>query len=832
MEAIDEIVREFLVESHENLDQLDRDLLALESSPGDRRLISSVFRTIHTIKGASGFLAFPKLEHVSHVGENLLVGLRDGQLQLSQDIASGLLAMVDAIRRILSNIEANGVEGGDDFADLTARLEALRTGQPVLTNSSADTANLKPAAATTGVNVSAPNEASVATSADAEVNVAAPAQVSVDEPTAKPVAKRKSRTKKGASDAAEQIAAQSTVQSIASTDNCNAPATAERVAAPVATTAETSVASDDEHHELVETKKPTRPASADSGPESSEASGSVADSTVRIDVHLLDKLMNLVGELVLARNQILQFSHTSEDAAIVAASQRLNLITSELQEGVMKTRMQPIRNAWNKLPRVVRDLAQSCGKRIQLRMEGAETELDKTILEAIKDPLTHIVRNSVDHGVETPEVRIAAGKHPEGTLTLRAFHEGGYVNIEISDDGAGINLQRVRDKAVEKGLVSAEQVARMNDRELTNLILLPGFSTAPKVTNVSGRGVGMDVVKTNVERIGGSLDINSTFGAGTTLRIKIPLTLAIVPALIVGCQGDRFAIPQVNLLELVRLEGDAARTQIEVIHDAPVYRLRGKLLPLVYLDEQLSMCSPRNAAEYRGGDTVNIAVLQAEDQQFGLVVDQVSDTQEIVVKPLGRHLQGIGVFAGATIMGDGALALILDLTGLSKHAGLAHRSRAQGHTSMQVDATTSETQRTTFLIVEQGDGCRAAIPLAEVARLEELAPEAIERAGSREWVQYRGQIMPLVRIDSPYGGSDDFETRKRTKVIVYNRKGRNVGVVVSKMVDIVEETLRPSQSGDAGIQVVGGSVTTILDLPSILRSHLADDSYDEVDAMA
>ena len=314
-----------------------------------------------------------------------------------------------------------------------------------------------------------------------------------------------------------------------------------------------------------------------------ESRAAVADSTIRVDVGLLDKLMNLVGELVLSRNQIMQFAANHEDSTFMATTQHLNLVTGELQEGVMKTRMQPIGNVWNRFPRVVRDLAVACGKQVRVEMEGAETELDRTIIEAIKDPMTHLVRNSVDHGIESPQDRVAAGKPAEGRLYLRAYHEGGQVNIEISDDGGGINPEKIRDKALQKGMITAEQAARMSEREIVNLIFLPGFSTAEKVTNVSGRGVGMDVVKTNIEKIGGNVDVQSRSGMGTTLKIKIPLTLAIIPALMVVVGEQRYAIPQVSLLELVRLDGELARKGVEMIHGAPVYRLRGRLLPLVYL---------------------------------------------------------------------------------------------------------------------------------------------------------------------------------------------------------------------------------------------------------
>ena len=548
MEGFDEIVKEFLVESYDSLDQLDSDFVALEDTPQDRDRLASIFRTVHTIKGTSGFLGFSKLERIAHVGENLLVPLRDGQFDLSEDMADNLLGMVDAIREILTHVEEDGGEGDGDYEELALRLEALRTGDVPRMEASVEPAS-DPTPTESSANEAQPTE---------DVDDTEKAEV-WDAPVATPQS-------------------QSTLP------------------AP-----------------LIPAEKPA--AKSTSG--KSDAAKSIADSTVRIDVDLLDKLMNLVGELVLARNQIIQFGDATEDAAMAAASQRLNHITTELQEGVMKTRMQPIRNAWSKLPRVVRDLSNACGKQVDVKMEGEETELDKTILEAIKDPLTHIVRNSVDHGIESSEVRKAKGKPAKGTLVLRAFHEGGQVNIEVSDDGGGINVERVRKKAIEKGLVTDEQADNLSDREVFNLILLPGFSTAQKVTNVSGRGVGMDVVKTNIEQIAGSVEINSIPGESTTLRIKIPLTLAIVPALVVQSGGDQYAIPQVSLLELVRLEASRAAQEIEFIHDAPVYRLRGNLLPLIYLDEQLEL---RMREKQVDDETVNIVVLCAEDRPFGLVV--------------------------------------------------------------------------------------------------------------------------------------------------------------------------------------------------------------------
>ena len=536
--------------------------------------------------------------------------------------------------------------------------------------------------------------------------------------------------------------------------------------------------------------------------------------------------MNLVGELVLARNQILQVSNSSEENGLLATSQRLNLITTELQEGVMKTRMQPIGNIWSKFPRTVRDVAVGCGKQVQIEMEGKETELDKTIIEAIKDPLTHLVRNAVDHGIESPAQRQAAGKNPVGRLLLRAFHEGGQVNIEITDDGAGLNHDRIRATAIQKALITADQAARMSEREISNLIFLPGFSTAEKVTNVSGRGVGMDVVKTNIEKIGGVVDVQSKLGHGTTVRMKIPLTLAIIPALIVTSAGDRYAIPQVSLLELVRLEGEQARKGIELVHGAPVHRLRGKLLPLAYMNRELQVEaseSEKSTGESRG---VNIVVLQADDRQFGLVVDEINDTEEIVVKPLSKQLKSINTYAGATIMGDGKVALILDVLGLAQRAKvvgeLRDRAVAEKNEGKSADAGS---QRHPVLLFQYGASGRMAVDLSLVARLEEFSAESIEVAADREVVQYRGQIMPLVRVSDVLEGQANRKTENRHEslhVVVYAENGRSVGLIVDRILDIVEEAyvMQPQKGrqGVSGSAVIQKRVTDILDVPGLIAA--------------
>ncbi len=551
----------------------------------------------------------------------------------------------------------------------------------------------------------------------------------------------------------------------------------------------------------------------------SESREDAVNSNIRVDVNLLDKVMNLVGELVLARNQILQFTSNQKDPAFLNTAQRLNLITTELQEGVMKTRMQPIGNIWNKFPRIVRDLSNSAGKSVRLEMEGSQTELDKTIIEAIKDPLTHVVRNSLDHGIETPAKREAVGKPQEGLLFLRAFHEGGQVNIEISDDGAGLDLDAIKSKAIERGIVTPQHAAAMSDREIANLIFLAGFSTAQKVTNISGRGVGMDVVKTNIEKIGGTVDVTAVRGRGTTLKIKIPLTLAIIPALIVTAGAERFAIPQVSLVELVRLEGKAAEAGIEMIQEASVYRLRGNLLPIIYLNRELKLGGKGSKS---ADDSINIVVLQADDRQFGLVVDEINDTEEIVVKPLGKQLKGISCFAGATIMGDGKVALILDILGLAQLASLAGESCDHTAASAKGGASESAQQRESWLLFRVGDHGKLAVPLSMVSRLEEFDPATIEISGNQQVVQYRGEIMPLVSVAEALQLPAQTSREGPMQVVVHSEFGRSVGLVVDEILDIVDQHVSVNKNSSntrlLGSAVIQQHVTDLLNVPELVMS--------------
>jgi len=710
-----DVIREFLVESHENLSRLDQELVELETRPQDAALLASIFRTIHTIKGTCGFFAFSTLERITHEAETLLSQLRDGKRKLTPSLISLILETVDATRKVLAAIEASGEEGPDRFEEIAGRLR-------------------------------------LAAQSPADVED----QRGTDSVPALP---RERQAMTGSS-------------------------------------------------EMTEGPKPE---------ESVVKSSAVADANIRVGVGLLDKLMDLVGELVLTRNQILQFNTEREDAALNTTSQRLNLITTELQEGVMKTRMQPIGMVWNKLPRVVRDMAVSLGKHIRLEMDGADTELDRTIIEAIKDPLVHLVRNSCDHGVETPEARTRAGKSPEGRLTLRAYHEGGQVNIEIGDDGAGIDVARVKLKAVEKGLLRPEQAEKLSDREALNLIFLPGFSTAQTVTNVSGRGVGMDVVKSNIEKIGGVVDIFSRRGEGSTVKLKIPLTLAIIPGLVIMSGGERFVIPQVSLLELIRLDGDSSDKRIEQVHGTPVYRRRGSLLPIAYLNQVLGLKSAERS------EAVEIVVLQAEDRQFGLVVDGINDTQEIVVKPLGKQLKGLTEYAGATIMGDGRVALILDVLGIGQRSGVLAESREQARAAAE-QKTQAGIEQQRLLLFRAGSFERLAVPLSLVARLEEFARSSIESAGGCQVVQYRNRILPLVSLREllePHAPAPE-QTLDPVQVVVFNDGDRSVGVMVDQILDVAEEAVsvrqKSSRKGLLGSAVIGKRVTDFLDLNEVIQA--------------
>jgi two-component system chemotaxis sensor kinase CheA len=550
---------------------------------------------------------------------------------------------------------------------------------------------------------------------------------------------------------------------------------------------------------------------------------SVAAQSIRVNVDLLENLMTLVSELVLTRNQLLQMVRNRDDSEFAVPLQRLSHITTDLQEGVMKTRMQPIGNAWAKLPRIVRDLAVEMHKKIDLQMVGAETELDRQVLELIKDPLTHMVRNSADHGLEDTEGRLAVGKPEVGRILLKAYHEGGHIIIEIEDDGRGINIEKVSAKAIANGLATEAELESLSDQQIQQFIFKAGFSTAEKVTSVSGRGVGMDVVRTNIEKIGGTIELRSTEGAGSTFIIKIPLTLAIVSALIVEAGGERFAIPQLSVLELVRASNDSSH-RIERIHDSPVLRLRDRLLPLVTLSKLLGLEGATDHDISEDGtlkDDRFIVVSQVGSTTFGIIVDRVFDTEEIVVKPVAPILRHITLFSGNTILGDGSVIMILDPNGIATQLGEASTDH-RDETEKKKELTEVSDQTTSLLVFRAEKGQLKAVPLALVARLEEIDLETVEYGDDRPLVQYRGQLMPLVNFE----GNGELATEGKVPVLVFTDRNRSMGLVVEEIVDIVEERLKIELEGDddalLGSAIISGKSTDVIDASFYLTQAFGD----------
>lgn len=526
---------------------------------------------------------------------------------------------------------------------------------------------------------------------------------------------------------------------------------------------------------------------------------SMQQRTLRVDIEVLNRMMNLVGELVLTRNQIVQSSPGAESFPDLA--RRLNKVTSDLRESVRQARMQPVGHLFGKFPRMVRDLARTCGKQVSIVFEGEDTRLDKSLLEAVRDPLTHAVRNSVDHGIETPEERVRAGKPAEGLVRLRAFHQSGSVVIEVIDDGAGISTERVLTKAMERGVIAPDRAASMTQREILQLILLAGFSTAKEVTSVSGRGVGLDVARVNMEKVGGGVDVESHAGVGTTVRLRLPLTLAIIPALVVRSGGQNFALPQSSLTELVYLAARDSGSAIERMGTAELYRLRENLLPLVWLDQVLVL-------EHTGNLTSRghyIAVLEADGRRFGLVVDDIKAPEEIVVKPLSPVLREIGVFSGATVLANGMLALILDAGAIGARARVRQADDAAG---MSVGSEQGQRAGTgqapialenSLVIYEMRDSdstygncCRVALPLSAVERIERVPLSRIEYAGGRAVLQYNGDLLPLQDEESILQElrSDGVEEHARIMVTVVvclrpTQQGiRRIGVVVRRVLDV------------------------------------------------
>ena len=560
--------------------------------------------------------------------------------------------------------------------------------------------------------------------------------------------------------------------------------------------------------------KPVKPAPAE--PVKDDDSAKTGGQSIRVTVDTLEQLMTMVSELVLTRNQLLEIVRRHEDSEFKAPLQRLSNVTAELQEGVMKTRMQPIGNAWQKLPRIVRDLSQELGKQIDLQMQGAETELDRQVLDLIKDPLTHMVRNSADHGLETPEQRRAAGKPDHGRIRLSAYHEGGHIIIQIADDGRGLDTARIKAKAVAQGLAAEAELEKMSEAQIHKFIFAPGFSTAAKVTSVSGRGVGMDVVRNNIDQIGGTIDVKSVTGVGVSFSIKIPLTLAIVAALIVEAGGDRFAIPQIAVVELVRARAGSEH-RVERIKDTSVLRLRDKLLPLARLSKLLG--TQTDAGDVEGGF---IVVTQVGSESFGIVVDSVFHTEEIVVKPMSSKLRHIAMFSGNTILGDGSVIMIIDPNGVAQSFGHAGTSQFDAKEAADTQPLATDEQKTSLLVFRAGSAQPKAVPLALITRLEEVDAHTIELSNGRHMVQYRGQLMPLVSMDD----SVHVRGEGAQPLLVFSDGARSMALVVDEIVDIVEDRLdiqvASDNSGVLGSAIIKGQATEIIDVGHFLPLAFED----------
>ena len=691
---MDDLLREFLTETSESLDTVDNQLVKFEQDPTDAKILDNIFRLVHTIKGTCGFLGLPRLEALAHAGETLMGKFRDG-MPVKAEAVTLILASIDRIKEILGGLEATEAEPEGNDHDLISQLEEM-----VERGIAAMAAEPRPSLL--------PKR---------HPRPPAPAAPKVTQGTLiDQTLERPLRLGEVSLDELERAFRETPIE-IAPAHEA-APAAAPAAGQPKAE-ASKEVAKE---VKVKEAKPAAKPAAGKASNEADVPEGDkVANQSIRVNVDTLEHLMTMVSELVLTRNQLLEISRRNEDTEFKVPLQRLSNVTAELQEGVMKTRMQPIGNAWQKLPRIVRDLSGELGKQIELEMHGADTELDRQVLDLIKDPLTHMVRNSADHGLETPAERVAGGKGEQGTIRLSAYHEGGHIIICIADNGRGLNTERIKAKAVSNGLVTEAELEKMSEAQIHKFIFAPGFSTAAAVTSVSGRGVGMDVVRTNIDQIGGTIDIKSVAGEGSSVTIKIPLTLAIVSALIVEAAGDRFAIPQLSVVELVRARANSEH-RIERIKDTAVLRLRNKLLPLIHLKKLLKIDDGSTSDPENGF----IVVTQVGSQTFGIVVDGVFHTEEIVVKPMSTKLRHIDMFSGNTILGDGAVIMIIDPNGIAKALGAsgnAAHEMAEEHAAAH--ASTAE-QMTSLLVFRAGTSQPKAVPLALVTRLEEIAADKIE----------------------------------------------------------------------------------------------------------
>ena len=829
---MDDLITEFLTETNESLEELDLDLVNLENNPNDKDLLSKIFRIMHTIKGTCGFLSLPRLETVAHKAEDVLGLFRDGTLQVTEEYVTLIFSSLDRIKFIIGEIEATGSEPeGDDselLQDLAAVYESANGEQSALDELEAAFA-------------AAPGPDDVAATDAAAEDEGAEEESAADTDMA-------------------DIADFKPVPVVVNVK----PQEEEKPAAPTLDEIEAKAQS-------LTNKKPEAPTAEK---DTTAKKSSVASQSLRVNVDVLENLMTMVSELVLTRNQLLQIMRMQSETEFSGPLQRLNHVVSDLQEGVMKTRMQPIGNAWAKLPRIVRDISLELGKKIDLEMLGQDTELDRQVLDLIKDPLTHMVRNSADHGIEKPEDRVALGKPEAGKILLNSYHEGGHIIIEISDDGKGLSVDKIKQKAIDNNLATAAELEDMSVQQINQFIFKAGFSTAEKVTAVSGRGVGMDVVRSNIEKIGGSIELNSVEGKGSRFLIKIPLTLAIVSALIVEAAGEKFAIPQLAVKELVMVS-ETGDNRIEMIKGTPVFRLRDHLLPLIPLQKLLKLgdeAKPETTAEIidmplatgaksdqydahkdedEAAEAIEtaeaaeakkasvdvlvgrqhaahrfrqqyIVVTQVGSYQFGIIVNRVFDTEEIVVKPVARILKDIEIFSGNTILGDGSVIMILDPAGIAKSTGELETADSDKAAKQAEQEHLEHEDKTSLLLFRAGDVAPKAVPLELVSRLEEVKMSDVEHANGNMVVQYRGQLMPLI----PFNSNVKFPNEGRKPVLVFSNDHRSLGIIVDEIVDITEDVINveieTGSQGVVGSAIIDEKATDVIDVGYFIRQISKD----------
>ncbi|MFK8113425.1 MAG: chemotaxis protein CheA [Rubripirellula sp.] len=756
MSETEEFIADFLEECEENLDVLEQELVALENDPTDAERLKSIFRTIHTIKGSSGFFGFSKLGALAHNGETLLGMIRDGKLRFSQNIAGKLLKMSDAVRELTTQIELTGKEGDGDYQPLISELQALAVESPLGDTDSKQDTGTGPS---TAMETPAVEDDHTQPKLQALAN---PSDSAASEP-------------------------------VTETSNNDDTAPSEAVAGTI-----------------------------EASP-SAQQQANQESTSIRVDVGLLNELMDLAGELVLARNELSQSKEVTESYGLSMLSSQLSSVTSAIQDRVMRTRMQPISSVFSKFKRIVRDVAVQCDKDVQLALEGEDTELDRTLLNAIRDPLTHIVRNSIDHGIESAEKRQAAGKPAQGKLLLRARHQSGQVVIEAIDDGGGIDVSAVRQKAIAQGLISVKKATSATEGQILQYIFSPGFSTAKQISSISGRGVGMDVVKTEIERIGGSVSLMSVLGVGTTVKITIPLTLAIVPALMVSTAGQRYLIPQASLLEVIMVDA------VETAQNVLVCRLRDRLLPLIWLDELLEIgkgtgFDPAAEMARPWGDLgMHVAVLQAEDQRFGLVVDEVHNAHEVVVKPISAVIKSIGTYSAATLLGDGSASLILDVSGIARRAGLLGHGGEQAPVEVEQEPETpinaaEQEDVHQWLVCSVGDDREIAISLDSIEKLDEVDASQLQDSETGLVASYHGGVLPLVSV-----GSCPIDPDSAIPIVLHRRDNQLVGATVHRVLDIVRSpsSVTPAEKSKnpavIGVTMAGGKVIDVVDLARVCR---------------